>query len=357
MPKNVRPKEPAPAGARTESRCLDTAQIAQLEQSFRAWVDASRRRADQVSRRRLWLIFLILRATGARLGEVLGLDPTRHLDLGEARPCARFGAREAPLPADVAADLRAALEDAPFMASLGPDGAFRMFHMDQGHVRRKFYERAEAAGLPRELSSPSVLRRSLARQLMRQAVPLPVVQRLLGQSSADLTAAFSDYSEDEAGHILEDYLRREERRKSSARNRFFGQITAVNCGPVVAEVQLTSLGGFKVYIVVTRDSVERLGIRPGVLATADIKAPWVQLSAGTEEPCSTAENRYPAVVRRVLTGQGQGEEVAAEVMAELADGTRLAAVITAGSVRRLGLAPGAQVWASFGAFSVILNFG
>jgi molybdate transport system regulatory protein len=97
-----------------------------------------------------------------------------------------------------------------------------------------------------------------------------------------------------------------------------------------------------------------------VLATADIKAPWVQLSAGAQEPTSTAANRYPATVRRVVTGpevQDDGlVEVAAEVVVELADGTRLAAVITAESARRLDLKPGMPVWASFGAFSVILNF-
>jgi len=109
--------------------------------------------------------------------------------------------------------------------------------------------------------------------------------------------------------------------------------------------------------VVTRESVERLGITPGVLATADIKAPWVQLSAGDAEPLSTAANRYPAIVRRILTGEEQGDHVAAEVVAELSDGTMLAAVITFESVRRLDLVIGSPVWASFGAFSVILNFG
>ncbi|MDO9082064.1 MAG: TOBE domain-containing protein, partial [Humidesulfovibrio sp.] len=104
-----------------------------------------------------------------------------------------------------------------------------------------------------------------------------------------------------------------------------------------------------------QDSVERLGIRPGVLATADIKAPWVQISAGAQEPRSSAANRYPAVVRRVLADPA--DPVAAEVVAELADGTRLAAVITKDSARRLGLAEGAAVWVSFGAFSVILNLG
>lgn len=359
--KTPRPAPPAapaiaPVGAATD-RCLDAAQIARLEQSFRSWLAASRRRADQVSRRRLWLIFLLLRSTGARLGEVLGLDPTRDLDLTQDRPMARFGrgageGREVPLPADVADALREALADPDFAAD-----SSRLFDMDQGHVRRKFYERAEAAGLPRDLASPSVLRRSLARQLMRRDVPLPVVQRLLGQSSADLTAAFSDYSEAEAGHIVEEYLRREERRKTSARNRFFGAVSRVVEGPVVASVEITSLGGFRVTSVVTRESVERLGIRPGVLATADIKAPWVQISAGEAEPQSSAANRYPAIVRRILTGEGQGDLVAAEVVAELSDGTMLAAVITHESVRRLGIAVGSPVWASFGAFSVILNFG
>ncbi|MDR3640964.1 MAG: TOBE domain-containing protein [Humidesulfovibrio sp.] len=338
-----------------DARCLDAAQIVQLEQSFRAWMDASRRKSDYTSRRRLWLIFLLLRSTGARLGEVLALDPTRDLALDQERPLARFGGaegREAPLPADVVRALREALDD-PELAEDAP----RLFDMDQGHVRRKFYERAEDAGLPRDVASPSVLRRSLARQLMRQDVPLPVVQRLLGQSSADLTAAFSDYSKAEAGDIMEEYLKREERRKSSARNRFFGAVSAVIEGPVVASVEITSLGGFKVVSVVTRESVARLGIKPGVLATADIKAPWVQLTAGDAEPASSSANRYPAVVRRILTGEAQGDHVAAEILAELSDGTMLAAVITEESVRRLGLAVGSPVWASFGAFSVILNFG
>ncbi|WP_179217002.1 TOBE domain-containing protein [Humidesulfovibrio mexicanus] len=348
--------EAAHSASRAETRSLDEAQVARLEQSFRSWMESSRRRADAVSRRRLWLIFLLLRSTGARLGEVLGLDPTRDLQLDGERPVARFGpngeGREVPLPTDVAKALREALAD----PTLALDAA-RLFDMDQGHVRRKFYERAAAAGLPRELASPSVLRRSRARHLMRQDVPLPVVQRLLGQSSADLTAAFSDYTDDEAGRIVEDYLKREERRKSSARNRFFGAVSRVVEGPVVASVEITSLGGFTVTSVVTRESVERLGIRPGVLATADIKAPWVQLCAGENEPVCSAENSYPAVVRRVLTGEGQGDQVSAEVTAELSDGTRLAAVVTLESVRRLGLTVGSPVWASFGAFSVILNFG
>jgi len=363
----ARPDGPGAAASADDTRPsgqrgLDAQQLSALEQAFRTWVAAARRQTDRLSRQRLLLIFLLLRATGARLGEVLALNPGRDLDLapieGQRRPVVRFRAgatvREVPLPADVAGELSAALADPQLTDSL-EDGLARLFSMDQGHVRRKFYERAIEAGLPRELASPSALRRSLARSLVRQDVPLPVVQRLLGQSSADLTAAFCDYSADEAGRIVEDYLKREERRKTSARNRFTGQITRVTPGPVVSQIELTSLGGFKVVSVVTQESVERLGIAPGVLATADIKAPWVQVSAEAEEPRSSAANRYPAVVRRVLASPV--DPVAAEVVAELADGTRLAAVVTAESAQRLHLAKGSAVWVSFGAFSVILNFG
>lgn len=346
---------PGQLEAAAEARGLDQVQLTALERSFRLWAESSRRQADRFSRQRLRLIFLLLRSTGARLGEVLGLNPARDLALDQDRPAVRFGAREVPLPTDVVEALRAALADTELMASLA-GGAAALFDMDQGHVRRKFYERAHEAGIPRELASPSVLRRTRARQLMRQDVPLPIVQRLLGQSSADLTAAFSDYTEAEAGRILEDYLKREERRKTSARNRFSGQITRVKSCAVVSEIELTSLGGFKVYSVVTRESVERLGIAPGVLATADIKAPWVQISAGAVEPASSAANRYPATVRRIVMGGSAEDDVAAEVVVELADGTRLAAVITAQSARKLALRPGMPVWASFGAFSVILNF-
>ncbi|MDO9632858.1 MAG: TOBE domain-containing protein, partial [Humidesulfovibrio sp.] len=64
---------------------------------------------------------------------------------------------------------------------------------------------------------------------------------------------------------------------------------------------------------------------------------------------------YPGVVRRILAHAD--EPVAAEVVAVLADGTLLAAVVTAKSAQHLGLTEGSPVWMSFGAFSVILNFG
>jgi molybdate transport system regulatory protein len=64
-----------------EGRCLDTVQLNQLEQSFRDWVEESSRKDVRLSRRRVLLLFLIIRYTGAKLKEVLALDPSEDIDL------------------------------------------------------------------------------------------------------------------------------------------------------------------------------------------------------------------------------------------------------------------------------------
>ena len=55
-------------------RCLDLIQLNRLEQALREWAGSPRRPDFALPRRRVLLIFLLIRYTGARLSEVLGLD-------------------------------------------------------------------------------------------------------------------------------------------------------------------------------------------------------------------------------------------------------------------------------------------
>lgn len=63
----------------------------------------------------------------------------------------------------------------------------------------------------------------------------------------------------------------------SARNCLQGKVLSVNDGAVNAEVVLELAGGSKVYSIVTRDAVAELGLKPGVSATAVIKASHIIL--------------------------------------------------------------------------------
>jgi molybdopterin-binding protein len=61
---------------------------------------------------------------------------------------------------------------------------------------------------------------------------------------------------------------------SSARNRFVGLVTRVNADGVMAEVQM-QCGPFTVVSLMSRESAESLGLAPGKLAVAVVKATTV----------------------------------------------------------------------------------
>jgi molybdopterin-binding protein len=64
--------------------------------------------------------------------------------------------------------------------------------------------------------------------------------------------------------------------RGSARNRFAGTVRSVEVDGVMALVELEA-GPFRVTAAITRDSVEELGLAPGVKATAMVKATSVMV--------------------------------------------------------------------------------
>jgi molybdopterin-binding protein len=62
----------------------------------------------------------------------------------------------------------------------------------------------------------------------------------------------------------------------SARNRFRGTVTEVRVEGLLAQVEIEA-GPFRVVSVVTREAVDELGLRPGMEATAVVKATSVLL--------------------------------------------------------------------------------
>jgi molybdopterin-binding protein len=62
----------------------------------------------------------------------------------------------------------------------------------------------------------------------------------------------------------------------SARNRFAGVVTSVEVDGVMALVEIEA-GPHRITAAITRDSVEELGLAPGVNATAAVKATSVMV--------------------------------------------------------------------------------
>lgn len=136
--------------------------------------------------------------------------------------------------------------------------------------------------------------------------------------------------------------------RTSARNQFLGTVKIVKPGAVNAEVILDIGGGNELAAIITMDSLEHLGLQPGVQAHALVKAPWVLLT--TDEGLKTsARNRLCGTVVRCQQGA-----VNAEVILELPGGKTVAAIVTNDSVRSLGLQVGVRACALIKASHVIL---
>lgn len=140
--------------------------------------------------------------------------------------------------------------------------------------------------------------------------------------------------------------------KTSARNQWWGRVTAMDAGAVNTEVTLALGGGETLGAVVTNESAQALGLAVGREVMALAKAPHVHLSA--EAPADPGANRLRGTVAHVVAGEGD-----AEVALTLAGGNTVTAVVAAeqlGSLGlgSLGLAPGDAVWARIPPDQVIL---
>jgi len=334
------------------ARCLDTLQMNRLEQAFRSWADGSPRADVRLSRRRILLIFLLIRYTAGKLNEVMAINPLRDIDVkhhlvlfGKEGKRTRRATREVRIPETLSEEIKSSLNDPAFAKYLD-----NLFRIDPAHVRRKFYERAQESGFPPAMGSPESIRKSRAIELMQSNLPLPVVQKMLGHSTLNLTASYVEFSDADIRQVEKRFIERESSRKTSARNSFFGKISSIKQGDIQAKVEMMTVSGDTITTMITRDSLSRLGVRPGSLITAEVKAPWVILQKGDKEPESSAENRLPGTIARVNRG-----EITTEYVVRIADGTELCAIVDSGNARQMELVEGDRVWGIFNSFSVVLH--
>lgn len=335
-----------------KGQCLDSAQLGFLEKAFRDWVDDSPREDVRNARQRILITFLLIRYTGAKLSEVLVLNPSEDIDFkgntvvfGTTDADKGSKHRKVQIAEVLSKEIQAILSEPVFQSSPRD-----LFEIDPGFVRRKFYERAQACGFSKKLGGPEMIRKARAVELMQGNMPLPAVQKMLGHSTPSLTSSYVSFSAEDIEQVTKLYMDREAARKTSARNSFFGKIQAIQRGDIQARVGLITISGYSITTVITNDSLELLGLKEGRLITAEIKAPWVILHGGDEEPICSAENRFNGVIERINKGQ-----VNTEYTVRIDDGTVLCAVVSTESAQRLSLEPGKHVWALFNCFSVVLH--
>jgi molybdate transport system regulatory protein len=337
---------------------LTSRQLERATQCFREWFQSSRTSMQSRSRGRVWMSFLLIRYGALRLGELLSLNDLRDIDPADRSvSVGGSNARTIHLPGDVSGELASMLKLPMYYTLRG-----KVFKIDQGYLRRKFYERAKECSLPGYLLNPRVTRHSRSIELLRAGMPVKVVQAFMGWQSQDPATGFLVLSDGASRRVMERFLEREIRRKTSARNVFAGRIESVSREGVMDQVVLTTASGLKISAAITEESLNNLGLAEGSAVTASIKATLVLM----ERICPSAEetkadraaaweksalaifperpgilnasNNFTGMVTRVALS-----EYAAEVQADLSDGHKVSAVLTRERAELLDLKPGSEV--------------
>lgn len=138
--------------------------------------------------------------------------------------------------------------------------------------------------------------------------------------------------------------------KISARNVIRGKVSALNEGPINAEVEITTPSGDKIIAILTDTSVKSLGLSAGADAVAVIKASWVTLIAGTPEFRFSARNQLPGKVSKLKRGA-----INTQAAVTLTGGTVVNALVTNEAADELALQENTPVIALFKASHVLVG--
>ncbi|MEM0054393.1 MAG: site-specific integrase, partial [Nitrososphaeria archaeon] len=177
LPKNTNGNLPINLTKKTINY-LTPDQLNSLTQAFTIFYDKANR--YRKSKGKYWLVFLFLRYSGARLGEVLNIDDITDIDyrnneiklitLKQRQRVFRI----VPMPPEIISQVAVYTSQYPQMRG-------RVFKSVFGSAfRRTFFKISISAGIPKELSHPHILRHTRAIELLRAGVPITAVQDLLG---------------------------------------------------------------------------------------------------------------------------------------------------------------------------------
>lgn len=305
----------------------------------RALSPASPRIAE--SRQKFWAIFLFLRYGALRLEEIAGLSRGEiNLESGILQVKGKRG-RIVPLPLPVARRLARLPQWERLFSGKCP------LACDPSQLRRLFRQCARDLRLDRALLSPRSLQALRKLELGKTGVHPYLVERFFYGPPAGQTCFINP------DEILIRQVQKEKRMdstlKTSARNVFKGLVTKITERGIQVDVCIKTPAGLEISAIITKTSLNSLGLTIGKPVTALVKAPWVKIAPlDKKTPASNEMNIYEAEIEGV-----NSDASAVEILLKLAGGALLCSVY---SGEKPGVEPkaGEKVEVEISAYAVIL---
>ena len=135
----------------------------------------------------------------------------------------------------------------------------------------------------------------------------------------------------------------------SARNQIQGIVECISSGVVSTEVLIKLKSGYTLVSVITNKAAKALDLKIGDEVTAIFKSSSVLLTIDATLSIS-ARNKFEGKIEKINIG-----EINAEVVVDIGSSDKLVSVITAGSIKNLGIKEGKEVSAVIKATDVMIG--
>ena len=152
---------------------------------------------------RQFIIFMVLRETGARLSEVLGIDDTKDIDFDNNSIRIRTLKRKKETFRTVFISDKLIAEISRFLMSF-PEMRGKLFKLNKRSVQYYFSDMCQRANIPKKKSHIHILRHTRAVEYIKANIPLHHIKQLLGHSSLITTSVYLNVYSSEIKQILQE---------------------------------------------------------------------------------------------------------------------------------------------------------
>ena len=336
-------------GLQNFDSCLDSLQLIQLEWSFRQWVRLTNRYETRLTRHRIFIVFLLIRYTGATLNEVLTLnlfvdlvDQVVFFRQSDASECP---VREVTLAQHIAQEIRETLGNPDFCDML------TSFHsLNPSTVRHTFFERTEACRFSRGLGTPESIRMARVMELLRQDISPRKIEQLLGVSLSRHTLNRKTPPSKNNKFPVQSLPVSALTSTTLERNCLICMVVSMQSDLLQSQVHLLTYAGHPISAIITSNSAERLSLKSGNIVTAEIKAHLINLQVHGCNATSSVDNGFSGKIIEITRGQ-----VSWECVVNIGGAINIYSLHSAHYAATLGLKVGKSVWVSFNSFAIILH--
>ena len=185
---------------------LTEAEVNALIQAYRDYMIEAKKQKNirrYMKRYRQFLIFMILRETGARLSEVLLIDDTKDIDFDNNSIKIRTLKRKKETYRTVFISDKLIAEISKFLMMF-PQMRGRLFKINKRSVQYYFELMCKKANIHKKKSHIHILRHTRAVEFIKANIPLHHIKQILGHSSLITTSVYLNVYSSEIKQILEE---------------------------------------------------------------------------------------------------------------------------------------------------------